>query len=127
MIPPISHIPFVGERRQLRHRLDSLVKIAGLIPGEGNLIIDLRGFAANMNHRPIGHPFLVIDFDGIVADRQIRSALSVNAFTSVRRARPITGPVLMALSRKPLAWSVVTKGIFVFRQIEAAVLRFYCG
>src|SRR4029434_3803080 len=103
MTPPVSHIPFVGEQRHLRHRLDGPVKIAGLIPGEGNLIVNLRGFAAYMDHRPIGHPLLVVDFDGIVANRQDQVRPIGECFY-VGAARPTdnAGPVLMAFRQKAL-------------------------
>ena len=101
-------------RGSLRHRLDRLVKIARLIPGEGNLIVNLRGFAADMDHRPIGHPLLVVDFDGIVANRQDQ-VRSIGECFHVGAPRPTdnAGPVLMAFRQKTLCVERRNEGNFL--------------
>src|SRR5262245_38424377 len=103
MTLPFSLIPFVGEQWQLRHRLDGPIKIARGIPAKGDLIASLRCFAANVDDRPIAYPLLVVDFDGIVTNRQdqirpIGECLHVGAPRSTYN----TGPILMAFREKTL-------------------------
>src|SRR5215510_1663281 len=103
MTLPFSLIPFVGEQWQLRHRIDGPIKITRGIPAKGNFIASLRCFAANMNYRPIAYPLLVVDFDGIVANRQDQIC-PIGECLHVGTPRPTyhTGPILMAFGEKPL-------------------------
>src|SRR5262245_56995607 len=103
MTLPFSLIPFVGEQRQLRHRVNGPIEITRRIPGKGNFIANLRCFTANVNYRPIACPLLVVDFDGIVANRQ-NQIRPIGECLHVGAPRPTynTGPILMAFREKTL-------------------------
>src|SRR5215468_1075291 len=103
MTLPFSLIPFVGEQRQLRHRVNGPIEITRRIPTKGNFIADLRCFATNVDDRPIAHPLLVVDFDGIVANRQ-NQIRPIGECFHVGAPRPTynTDPILMAFREKTL-------------------------
>src|SRR5215471_3070444 len=103
MTLPVGNIPFVSEQRQLRHRVNGLIEITRRIPSKGNFIADLRCLATNVDDRPMAHPFLVVDFDGIVANRQ-NQIRPIGECFHVGAPRPTynTGPILMAFREKTL-------------------------
>src|SRR5262245_24111955 len=103
MTLPVGYIPFVSEQWQPRQRLNGLVEIARRIPAKGNFIADLWCFTANVDDRPIADPLLVVDFDGIVTNRQNQIRLIGECFY-VGAPCPTynTGPILMAFREKTL-------------------------
>src|SRR5215475_13052596 len=103
MTLPFSLIPFVGEQWQLRHCVNGPIKIARGIPTKGDFIASLRCFAANVDDRSIAYPLLVVDFDGIIANRQ-NQIRHIGECLYVGAPRPPynTGPILMAFREETL-------------------------
>src|SRR5262249_23290829 len=91
------------EGGEVRNGVKGRIEFARRIPAKGNFIADLRCLAANVDDRPMAHPLLVVDFDGIVANRQ-NQIRPIGECFDVGTPRPTynTGPILMAFREETL-------------------------